>query len=137
MLRDAHESGHIPSMPTFPELRGKNAVTKAPIRWTEQTDRIIISEKIPMRHRPIFIFIMLTGCRPSEARAFRREDIRQAHILFALTFGREEVLKEVQGKKYSGDPSSGSIAESKGRHLSGWNQKLRRLIPFPGIQPSH
>jgi hypothetical protein len=37
MLRDAHESGHIPTMPIFPELKGKNAATKAPIRWIEQT----------------------------------------------------------------------------------------------------
>ena len=128
MLRDAHESGHIPAMPIFPELRGKNAVTKAPIRWIEQTDRIRILEKISMRHRPIFTFIMLTGCRPSEARAFRREDIRQDHILFAVTFGRGEELKEVKGKKVMPFPLTEGLIQL-------FANTPKNLTPFVFLNP--
>ena len=41
--------------------------------------------------------MVLTGCRPSEARAFRKVDIFESHIVFAVTFGRSQDLKNVKG----------------------------------------
>jgi hypothetical protein len=48
-----------------------------------------------MKHRPIFNFILSTGCRTSEAGAFRRKDIRKDPILFAVTFGRKSFAMQV------------------------------------------
>jgi len=54
---------------------------------------------------------MLTGCRPSEARAFRRQDIRDGYILFAVTFGRKGEIKEVKGKKVLPFPLTEALKE--------------------------
>ena len=70
-----------------------------------------IIEKIPVKHRPIFLFMMATGCRPSEARAFRKADIYERHILFAVTFGRKGELKEVKAKKVEPWPITDEVKE--------------------------
>ena len=93
MMIYAYQNGHIPAMPLFPEFKGKNEIIRPKIRWLETKEQFRILEFIAKRHRPIFTFMMLTGCRPSEARAFRKEDVRRTHIVFAVTFGRGEVLK--------------------------------------------
>ena len=51
------------------------------------------------RHRPIFLFMMGTGCRPSEARALQRVDIHNDYILFCKAFGYKGELKSVKAKK--------------------------------------
>lgn len=99
MLKYAYSSGHINQMPIFPEFRGKNSIVKPPIKWIEPLTQLQLIELIPMRHRPIHVFIMLTGCRPSEARAFRKKDVKNGYILFEVAFGRNDELKEVKGKK--------------------------------------
>ncbi len=43
--------------------------------------------------------MIFTGCRPSEARAFRKVDIRGDHIMFVKTFDNYEQLVPVKGKK--------------------------------------
>lgn len=99
LLKFAYLSGHIPAVPPFPEFTGKNKVIKPRIKWVQPKERMEILEAINRRHRPIFTFIALTGCRPSEARAFRKVDIEGEHVVFAVTFGREGELKEVKGQK--------------------------------------
>ena len=98
LMRDAHKSGHIQQMPPFPEFTGKDKITKPKIRWIDQEIQWRIINEIPLSDRPIFIFMQITGCRPSEARAFRKSDIKPTHIVFAKTFGMGEVLKDVKGK---------------------------------------
>lgn len=123
MLRDAYESGHIPQLPIFPKLTGKHKVVSAELRWLEATEQFRILAELPQRHRPIFTFIMLTGCRPSEARAFRKEHIKQDHIVFAVTFGRKGELKEVKGKKIMPFPLTEALKElfdSVPKTLSPW-----------------
>jgi integrase len=53
--------------------------------------------KIHEEDRPIFWFMIFTGCRPSEARAFRQEDLRGDHIM--KTFDARGNLVPVKGKK--------------------------------------
>ena len=111
MMRYAEQAEHIPHMPHFPEFRGKNQIVKPEIKWVEANEQFKILENINRKHRPIFTFIMLTGCRPSEARAFRNKDIKQDHINFAVTFGRSSELKEVKGKKTMPFPLTEALKE--------------------------
>lgn len=111
MLRDAYESGYILIMPPWPKQKGSLEVVKKEIKWLEASEQWDVLENIRQVHRPIFTFIMLTGCRPSEARAFRRKDIRQTDIIFSKTFGRGETLKEVKGKKIMPFPLTESLKE--------------------------
>lgn len=111
MMKDAHRSGHIPQMPIFPEFRGTNQVIRPELKWIEPNEQFKILEKINKKHRPIFTFIMLTGCRPSEARAFRKQDIKRGYINFAVTFGRSGELKEVKGKKVMPFPLTDALKE--------------------------
>lgn len=111
MLRYAYRSGHIPTMPIFPEFRGKNTIIKQAPKWVEPKEQISILEGLEKKYRPIYTFIMLTGCRPSEARAFRRQDIRNGYIVFAVTFGRKGEVKEVKGKKVLPFPLTEALKE--------------------------
>ncbi|MDY6987707.1 MAG: tyrosine-type recombinase/integrase [Thermodesulfobacteriota bacterium] len=111
LLEDAHRSGHIPQMPTFPGFKGTEAIVPPAIRYLEDPDQWRILKQIPMADRHIFVFLKLTGCRPSEARAFRKEDIREPEILFVKTFGRGEILKEVKSKRPRTFPLTEALKE--------------------------
>ncbi len=99
MLKDAKRAGHINVMPEWIVWKGKNSIILPPIKYISISDQWQILEKIPIHHRPIFMFMMATGCRPSEARAFRRVDICDDYIMFEVAFGRKGELKEVKQKK--------------------------------------
>lgn len=128
MLQDAFINGHIPTMPIFPEMKGTNQIVKPKIKWLELSEQMKILGNIRVEHRPIFTFLMLTGCRPSEARAFRKEDIEQGNIVFAVTFGRGEILKEVKGKKIMPFPLTEALKEL-------FEQTSKNLTPFVFINP--
>jgi integrase len=94
LMSDAYDAGHITRIPKFPTVKiGKKAVI-----WIDKEDQQIILEKIQPEDRYIFEFMRLTGCRPSEARAFRKIDIRKNHILFRVTFDRYEKEVEIKTK---------------------------------------
>ena len=111
LMRDAKRSGHVAQIPEFPDFKGKNKVVKPAIRYISQADQLLIIENIPIRHRPIFLFMMATGCRPSEARALRKTDIQDEWIVFQHAFGRGEELKAVKAEKPEGFPLTDEIAE--------------------------
>lgn len=123
LMSDAFDSGHISQMPKFPKMTGKNEIIPPGIEWIEPSEQFAILEKIPLADRPIFTFITLTGCRPSEARAFRKVDLKKDHIVFAKTFGRKGELKEVKGKKIMTWPMTDTIRElfeSIPKNLTPW-----------------
>jgi integrase len=107
ILKSARKSGFISKVPDFPPLK----VEKPRIRYIKQKDQWRILAAIPPEHRYIFTFIVLTGCRPSEARAFRKVDIKDDHIIFAKTFGRGEELKKVKGFNEAPFPLYGALKE--------------------------
>jgi integrase len=110
LLQDACDSGHISQMPKFPGFKGSEAIVPPPIDWITDADQWHIINHIPANDRYIFIFMKLTGCRPSEARAFRWTDIKSDHIVFEKTFGRKNELKEVKQKKTRTFPITEAIA---------------------------
>jgi integrase len=115
LMSDAHRSGHIPVMPEFPGFKGSDAIIQPDIHWITDPDQWKIINHIPVSDRHIFIFMKITGCRPSEARAFRKQDIREDHIIFQKTFGRSETLKEVKGKKVRVFPLTEALKELFGQ----------------------
>jgi len=60
----------IAIVPTFPKLK----VPASPFRWLSRDDQINLYELVPEVDKPFFAFLMLSGCRPGEARALRVED---------------------------------------------------------------
>ncbi len=61
----------ISHLPKFPKVKYQR---KAP-KWLGSAEQAEILNAIPEHHRPIFQFLFLTGCRPSEARALKWQDI--------------------------------------------------------------
>ena len=98
MLRDACPD-YIQNVPQFPGFKGNESIIPADIKVPALEDVFKIIGKIPDKDRHIFLFMVFTGCRPSEARAFRKEDIRGDHIMFVKTFDNYEQLAPVKGKK--------------------------------------
>jgi integrase len=111
LLQDACDSGYISQMPKFPGFKGSEAIVPPRIDWISEPDQWKIINHMPPEDRYIFIFMKLTGCRPSEARAFRWCDIAEDHILFEKTFGRGGELKEVKQKKIRTFPRTEALNE--------------------------
>ncbi len=101
LMVDSRKAGHISQLPEWVEFKGQNEVVQKDIEWIDLETQQKILAKIPSIDRWIFTFIMATGCRPSEARAFRKQDIKSSHgyIVFKKTFGKGEKLKEVKSKR--------------------------------------
>jgi len=74
----------IPSVPSFPKIE----VTPKPFKWLSLEDQGKFYSLIPDQHKPIFAFLMLHGCRPSEARALKCKDInlKNSTITISATF---------------------------------------------------
>jgi integrase len=98
MLNDACPE-YISVVPKFPGFKGSEAIIPPDIKVPIIEDIFKIIMKIPEEDRSIFWFMIFSGCRPSEARAFRKEDIRGDHIMFVKTFDARGNLVPVKGKK--------------------------------------
>lgn len=98
ILKTAYKSGYITQLPEHIIIRQD----QKKIEWLSKDHQERILKEIPPRHRYIFQFLFLTGVRPSEARALRKCDIYDDHIIIAKTFapvsGGEE-LKIVKQKR--------------------------------------
>lgn len=99
LMMDAHRDGHITQMPPWIEFRGKNKVVRPPVKYLSVKDQLKILDHIPLRHRHIFMFMMSCGCRPSEARALRKKDVHDDHILFMVAFGYKGELKDLKNHR--------------------------------------
>ena len=103
ILSDACKSGYISQVPEHVTI----SLEQRRIEWLGREQQEAILAKIPVEHRHIFRFLFLTGVRPSEARALRKTDIRDDHILIANTFAPVkggEALKIVKNKKEQAIP---------------------------------
>jgi integrase len=128
LMQDAFDAGHIPQMPKFPGFKGQESIIPPRIDWISDADQWKIIDHIPAEDKFIFIFMKLTGCRTSEARAFRWIDIKADHIIFEKTFGRGNELKEVKQKKLRTFPITAALRELL-------DQIPRRDMTFVFINP--
>lgn len=108
MLRDACPD-YIQAVPEFPGFTGNNTLIPPDIRVPPMPAILDIMNKIALPDRLIFLFMLFSGCRPSEARAFRKEDVRDGHLMFVKTFDRADELVPVKGKKPKPGPLTNAL----------------------------
>ncbi len=111
MLTDAIKSGYISQMPVFPGFTGRDSIEEKVPEWLSIQDQLKILAEIQPADQYIFQFIFLTGCRPSEARAFQWRNIRQDRIVFTHAFGPLEELKPIKNKRQRSFPITAGLRE--------------------------
>lgn len=99
MLMSAKRDGHVSQLPPWIEFTGSNEVVDPPIKYLSTESQMAIINGIPLQHRAIYLFMMATGCRPSEARALRKIDVSENEIMFSVSFGYRGELKSVKNKR--------------------------------------
>lgn len=115
IMTAARRAGLIAQEPERLEFRGARGIPPQTIEYLDRTHQERILAEIPAEHRPIFEYLMLTGCRPSEARALRWKDIRDDHILVAVAWtpsknGGEE-LKPPKSRRIDPIPLTDAVRE--------------------------
>lgn len=86
----------ITSVPKFPDID----IDLKPFKWLSQDDQIKLFELVPDKHKPIFAFLMLHGCRPSEARALKCKDVDLQNLVITIssTFSGSVYREKRKGK---------------------------------------
>ncbi len=86
---------HIQIMPVFPEIN----LADPDWKWVDVDVQSCIILAIPEEHRPLYLFLALHGCRPSEGRALKVKDIdfKQGSIKIRRTFSGKSgnILREL------------------------------------------
>lgn len=84
-------------VPKFPDIEYETKLFK----WLLREDQIRLFEFVPDKHKPIFSFLMLHGCRPSEARALRcrNVDLESCSFTISATFSGSVYREKRKGKK--------------------------------------
>jgi len=95
MMRYAWRSEEIPRVPPFPKLSYQYPEIKA-LDFEQQ--KLILS-KIPEHDRPIFIFMMESGCRPGEARSLQKDCIKENEILIKRAFSDNKLKETTKTKR--------------------------------------
>jgi integrase len=87
----------IATVPTFPDIE----VSEHRFKWVAQKDQIPIFDLIPESDKPVIAFLMLHGCRPSEARALKckHADLRTETITISATWSGRVYREKRKGRK--------------------------------------
>ena len=87
----------IQIVPNFPDIE----IEVKPFRWLSQEDQVKLFELVPDKHKPIMAFLMLHGCRPSEARALKNKniDLKNNTITISATFSANVYREKRKGKR--------------------------------------
>ena len=84
-------------MPAFPEVE----VAQPKTNWLSPEVQRRAFEGVPEDDKPIIAFLMLSGCRPGEARALKCKDVdlENGIITVSATFSNEIYREKRKGKK--------------------------------------
>lgn len=121
-FKDAFRRKDILVMPQFPKVEKGEPLT----RWiTEEEQRRILSKMNDPVRRAFYLFLMKQGCRPSEARALRWEnlDLKNNIVIIAAGFNRNEYkpyTKERDVRYLPLHPEVRKALLALPRQLSGW-----------------
>ena len=87
----------IDTVPHFPTIELDPPITT----WLTQETQITVFSHVPDYDKPIIAFLMLTGCRPGEARALRCRDVdlEREIITISATFSGGIYRPKRKGKK--------------------------------------
>lgn len=85
----------LSSVPTFPAVE----VPEYRYKWMSQKDQRALFEHISSRDKPIVAFLLLHGCRPSEARALKCKNVNlnSRTISITATFSNNIYLEKRNG----------------------------------------
>lgn len=130
-------------LPSFPEIE----IPAHSFRWLSQDDQVKLFEFISDEDKPLIGFLMLHGCRPSEARALKVKDVDVSNqaVTITCTFSghvyREkrkgrgarpvtipihpELLEYIQARVTGNLPEAFLFVNGKGRYYS--ESKLKRI----------
>jgi integrase len=98
MMRFAWRSEDIPKLVPFPKLE-MSLPDNIEYLTLDQQDKVLA--EIPTADRPIFAFMMDNGVRVGEARALKKEDVREDFILIRWVFSDND-LKPCSSNKKGG-----------------------------------
>ncbi len=87
----------IVTVPAFPDVE----LSPYNFKWVLQEDQVTLFALVPDEDKPIFAFLMLHGCRPSEVRALKVKDVdlRTQTIVISATFSSRTYREKRKGKK--------------------------------------
>lgn len=87
----------LTTVPHFPEIE----INPPQINWLTPKVQKVVFNYIPDQDKPIIAFLMLSGCRPGEARALRCKDVNldQKTITISATFSDSIYRQKRKGKK--------------------------------------
>lgn len=87
----------LDSIPMFPSVE----YSEPQINWLSPELQKRVYESIPIDDKPIIAFLMLTGCRPGEARALKCKDVNLdlGVITISATFSGRVYQKKRKGRK--------------------------------------
>jgi len=113
-FNDLADDDLIQQPPRFPKIK----VNKPEVRWLIREQQLQILQHIPDRHKPIFIFMFNTGCRPGEARALLWSDVdfTKGMITIRHNFSAGVHRPITKGKKSRVIPMSNEITELLSKH---------------------
>lgn len=92
-----NEFEYIDTVPSFPKID----VSEHNFKWVSQENQFMLFNIVPDKDKPIICFLMLHGCRPSEARALRCKNINLGNqsITISATFSGRVYREKRKGKK--------------------------------------
>jgi integrase len=84
-------------VPAFPEVD----LTPFNSQWVTEEEKIALYELVPDEHKPIFAFLMLQGCRPSEVRALKVKNVNpeRQQITVMATFSSRTYRERRKGRR--------------------------------------
>jgi integrase len=87
----------IDKVPPFPDIE----IQQYNFKWLSHEDQIALFELIPDILKPVFAFLMLTGCRPSEARALKckNADLKNHFVTISATYSGNVFREKRKGKR--------------------------------------
>jgi len=87
----------IDTVPAFPEVD----LTPFNSKWVLEEEKIALFELVPDEHKPIFAFLMLQGCRPSEVRALKVKNVslERQQITIMATFSSRTYREKRKGRR--------------------------------------
>jgi len=112
----------IDIVPSFPSVE----LTEYRFKWLSPTDQIELYGHVPDEDKPIIAFLMLHGCRPSEARALKVKNVNLQNqtVTISATFSGKVYREKRKGKK------SRSVTISLHPELLGYiTEKISSSLP--------
>jgi integrase len=87
----------ITAIPNFPDV----AITVKPIKWFSQEEQVKLFDLVPEAFQDIMAFLILQGCRPSEARAMKCKDVnlQSNELTISATFSGIVYREKRKGRK--------------------------------------